>query len=264
MSLKANHHIIQLPKTAAPSKAIDPVAIAQAWITSLEGILSGVPEQYQRLSKVFHKESWWRDMLALQWDLRTLQDINKIEAFLRAYQPISQLSGLHLQDEGKYKPTLESPTAELHWVSSMFFFDTKVGKGAGMLRLTQDPNSGEWKAYSVYTSLQEFKNHAEPLGHKRAYGTIDSMPGGFGKGTWLERRQRKVNFEEEEPQVLVVGAGQSSPVIESEMITELTLTDLGQAGLNLGARLQSLGLSTLIVDKNNRVGDNWRNRYRVS
>lgn len=43
----------------------------------------------------------------------------------------------------------------------------------------------------------------------------------------------------------------------------LTLTS-GQAGLNLGARLQSLGLTALIIDKNNRVGDNWRNRYRVS
>lgn len=38
---------------------------------------------------------------------------------------------------------------------------------------------------------------------------------------------------------------------------------IGQSGLNLGARLQSLGLSCLIVDKNERVGDNWRQRYRV-
>lgn len=207
MSPKTNHHIIQLPKTAAPSKNIDPVAIAQAWITSLENVLSGAPEEYSRLSEIFHEESWWRDMLALQWDLRTLQDISKIETFLRAHQPNSQLSGLRLQDEGKYKPTLESPTTDLHWVSSMFFFDTKVGKGAGILRLTQDPDSRAWKAYSVYTSLQELKEHSEPLGHKRAYGTIESMPGGFDKGTWLERRKKKVNFEEEEPQVLVVGAG---------------------------------------------------------
>lgn len=207
MSLKANYHIIQLPKTAAPSKAIDPVAIAQAWITTLENILSGVSEGYSRLSEIFHEESWWRDMLALQWDLRTLQDISKIEAFLRAHQPNSQLSRFRLQDEGKYKPTLESPTVDFHWVSSMFFFDTKVGKGVGILRLTQDPSSGAWKAYSIYTSLQGFKDHSEPLGHKRAYGTIESMPGGFDKGTWLERRQKKVSFEEEEPQVLVVGAG---------------------------------------------------------
>jgi cation diffusion facilitator CzcD-associated flavoprotein CzcO len=38
---------------------------------------------------------------------------------------------------------------------------------------------------------------------------------------------------------------------------------LGQSGLNLGARLQALNISCLIVDKNERVGDNWRKRYRV-
>lgn len=37
----------------------------------------------------------------------------------------------------------------------------------------------------------------------------------------------------------------------------------GQAGLNMGARLQSLGVSCLVVDRNKRIGDNWRNRYRV-
>ena len=31
----------------------------------------------------------------------------------------------------------------------------------------------------------------------------------------------------------------------------------------MGARLQSLGVSCLIIDKNERVGDNWRHRYRV-
>lgn len=31
----------------------------------------------------------------------------------------------------------------------------------------------------------------------------------------------------------------------------------------MGARLQSVGLPCLIVDKNERVGDNWRHRYRV-
>lgn len=38
---------------------------------------------------------------------------------------------------------------------------------------------------------------------------------------------------------------------------------LGQAGLNTAARLQNIGVSNLIVDKNERIGDNWRKRYRV-
>lgn len=35
----------------------------------------------------------------------------------------------------------------------------------------------------------------------------------------------------------------------------------GQAGLAIAARLKMLGVKSLIVDKNKRVGDNWRNRY---
>ena len=35
----------------------------------------------------------------------------------------------------------------------------------------------------------------------------------------------------------------------------------GQSGLALGARLQALGLPYVIVDQNQRIGDNWRGRY---
>ena len=37
----------------------------------------------------------------------------------------------------------------------------------------------------------------------------------------------------------------------------------GQAGLNLAARLQALGVLCLIVDRQERIGDNWRHRYRT-
>lgn len=35
----------------------------------------------------------------------------------------------------------------------------------------------------------------------------------------------------------------------------------GQAGLTAAARLKALGVKTLIVDSNDRIGDNWRKRY---
>ena len=36
----------------------------------------------------------------------------------------------------------------------------------------------------------------------------------------------------------------------------------GQGGLTTAARLKQLGVPTLVIDKNGRVGDNWRKRYR--
>lgn len=35
----------------------------------------------------------------------------------------------------------------------------------------------------------------------------------------------------------------------------------GQGGLTTAARLKQLGVETLLVEKNSRIGDNWRNRY---
>ncbi|KAL1962858.1 hypothetical protein VTN77DRAFT_9133 [Rasamsonia byssochlamydoides] len=242
-----HNHIIALPNTPPiDNPSINPLEIAQQWLSSLETVLR--TQDFPRLRELFHTESWWRDALALQWDLRTIQGANRIEAFISQHQPQAQLSSFRLQDIGKYQPTLDEPEKDaglqLSWVVSMFFFETRVGRGAGVLRLTQENGgSRQWKAYTVYTSLQELKGFEEPLGPKRVYGTLGSMPGGSSKGTWLERRKKQLEFADEEPTVLVVGAGQS--------------------GLNIGARLQFLGVSTLIIDKNERIGDNWRKRYRT-
>ena len=43
--------------------------------------------------------------------------------------------------------------------------------------------------------------------------------------------------------------------------TDQSLSGAGQGGLTLAARLKQLGVEALIIDRNARVGDNWRNRY---
>ncbi|KAJ5291613.1 hypothetical protein N7478_000864 [Penicillium angulare] len=234
-----NPHIVTLPKTP-PTSTASPQAIIQQWFNALQTKLSQ-PDSID-LTNIFHSESWWRDMLALDWDMRTLHTASEIQDFLRKRQGQTNLSSFKLQDKGKWIPRVEQVVDGLTWLSSMFFFETAAGKGTGMVRLTQS-GDGHWKAYAIYTSLQELKGAEEPLGKRRAEGTTESMPGGLAGGTWIERRKRQQEFLDAEPTVLVVGAG--------------------QAGLNMGARLQNLGLSCLIVDKHERVGDNWRKRYRT-
>ena len=95
----------------------------------------------------------------------------------------------------------------------------------------------------IYTALQELRDGREIAGFRRPHGGNHSLKGGALEGNWYERRERQKEFLDEEPTVLVIGAGQS--------------------GLNMGARLQALGLSCLLIDKNERVGDNWRHRYRT-
>ena len=62
-------------------------------------------------------------------------------------------------------------------------------------------------------------------------------------GKWAEHRRKEMEFEGVEPYVVIIGAGQS--------------------GLGVGARLKFLDIPTLILDRNPRVGDQWRNRYEA-
>ncbi|VUC35020.1 unnamed protein product [Clonostachys rosea] len=235
-------HVIDLPETAPVTSVPNAWRVAHEWLSKLEAAFSS--GDFSKLGDLFNEDSWWRDIIALQWDFRTIHGREAIQNFLSQNKESGPLSNFRLHETGKFQPRLEivNEKTGFAWISSLFHFESPIGTGSGVLRLTQE-RPGVWKAFAVYTTLQTLKAHDEPLVEKRWYGTIDSMPGGLSKGTWSERRKRQVDFLDEDPQVLVVGAGQS--------------------GLNIAARLQSLGLSVLVIDKNDRVGDNWRNRYRT-
>jgi hypothetical protein len=207
----SQNHIVQLPAAARLSskESINPGDIAQEWLTALQSALqSSSSSSASSYENLFHPDGWWRDHLALQWDFRTLRSAASISSFLAEFQPTAKLSNLTLQTEGKYVPHVSSPENQLDFVASMFFFESHAGRGTGILRLLRDEGAtGEWKAYAVYTSLQELKGAEEPLGPKRVYGTLDSMPGGLAGGTWAERRKKQAEFVGAEPVVLVVGAG---------------------------------------------------------
>ena len=81
----------------------------------------------------------------------------------------------------------------------------------------------------------------ETIGEARPTGEAYSRD--FLGPNWLDQRQSAIAFADRNPAVLVVGGG--------------------QAGLSLAARLTQLNVDTLIVDREQRVGDNWRNRYHA-
>ena len=92
------------------------------------------------------------------------------------------------------------------------------------------------------TTLQELKGFEE----KKRENRIKGVEHGAHKDrkTWLEARQeeeRTLGFAKQ-PYAVVIGGG--------------------QAGIILGARLKKLGVPAIIVEKNPRPGDSWRNRYK--
>lgn len=236
-------HIVALPKSQPQGvsytpASIDSTAIITQWLAKLEAILTSM--NISALPTVFLPHCWWRDTLTLTWDFRTIRDIEPLQEYLTKSLAQSKIFNMKPRTEGTFGPSVKTPVDGVKWVESMFDFETRVGRGSGMVRLVVDAN-GEWKGYMVYTSLQELKGFEEAKGARRPHGGSNSLGGGETRGNWQEQRERQREFVDGDPDVLVIGAG--------------------QAGLCIGARLQHLGVETLIIDKNDRVGDNWRKRY---
>lgn len=219
--LTISPHTIDLPKfgktVPLPEQSpSNPNAVASQWISKLESVLAS--KDTSRLASIFHPDCWWRDTLAFQWDLRTVHGLDKLTEFIGKHQETAQISNLRLHQNGQFAPSLAKPMEGLEWIESMFDFETKTGRGSGMLRVVQGAD-GIWKGYMMYTVLKELKGAEEIAGYRRPHGGNNSLLGGAIKGNWQDRRQRQHEFLDGEPQVLIVGAGMQSPSPIVKMVT---------------------------------------------
>lgn len=206
----AERHTIQLPSAPltppilhlGAKKEESPLQIAQQYITKLEAILSS--NDVSALPSVMHADSWWRDMLTFSWDMRTIHGLDNISNYFTANLAPTAPYNLRLRETGKFAPGISSPIKGLEWLESMFDFETKVGRGSGMIRLVQG-SDGVWKGYMMYTALQELKGFEEGKGDKRPHGSKEFD---VEQGNWQERRDKEKEFVDSEPDVFVVGAGE--------------------------------------------------------
>jgi len=210
--------------------------VAGTWLADLDRALAA--RDADAAAGLFLADGWWRDLLALTWDLRTFHGGERIRGMLTQRLAPSGLTGLALT-EGK-PPQLAEPAEGVRWVEAFFDFETAVGRGRGVVRLMPAGDGGGWRAWTLLTALQELRGHEEPLGPRRPVGVEHGEH--RDRETWLDRRRREHAFADRDPRVLVVGAG--------------------QGGLTIAARLRQLGVDTLVIERNARVGDNWRRRYR--
>ena len=177
-------------------------------------------------------ESYWRDVLALTWTIQTVGGSGTVAEALastRAMKP----SGFAL-DRARTSPRVTT-RAGTQSTEAFFKFETAVGGCNGVVRLVGA------KAWTVMTALNEIKGHEERTGKRRPTGQSHSRD--FRGPNWLDQRKSAATYQDHDPVVLVVGGG--------------------HAGLSVAARLTQLGIDTLIVDRESRIGDNWRNRYHA-
>lgn len=198
-------------------------------------------QHMQDIDQYFVKDCWLRDFLCFSWDFRTLHGIDSVRDFLLERTPETKVFDLICRRSRPLEPTIKEAAPGLQWLESLFDFKTSIGWGSGVIRLVQDPESvirHGLKVFAISFMLQGLNGHEERIRSLRPQGTEDNQ----GNSNWLDARQKERDFVESEPAVLIIGAGQS--------------------GLNTAARLKQLGVPTLIIDRNERIGDNWRLRYK--
>jgi putative flavoprotein involved in K+ transport len=205
---------------------IAPTKQATAWLESLAKALSA--GDVASAANLFVDDCYWRDLLTFTWNVTTMEgreDIaDMLQATLATTMPTAwQLTGEATSDEG----TIEA------W----FTFETTAAWGQGILRLR------DGRCRTLFTAMSDLKGFEERKGATRPLGVRHKADA--ERETWSEARARETRElgVSEQPYCLVIGGG--------------------QGGIMLGARLRQLGVPTIVIEKNARPGDSWRNRYRT-
>jgi cation diffusion facilitator CzcD-associated flavoprotein CzcO len=205
----------------------------ERWLAAFESALNS--RDLAQIGDLFHQDCHWRDILAFTWDLSASEGRENVAGALAAAQASTAARQFHLPP-GR-KPPKQTRRLGRECIEVIFEFTTAVGRGAGIIRLSDD--DGAMKAWLLSTALEELEGFAEKVGDNRPTGAAYSR--NFGGNNWEDIRQKATAYDDHEPTVLVIGGA--------------------QAGLSIAARLNQLGVDTLVVEQWPRIGDSWRKRY---
>ncbi len=211
---------------------------ANRWLADFERAISG--SDFVSFETLFRGDSHWRDLLAFTWRIQTVSGVENIVEALKIYGGSAEASGFGT--DGLRTPPRLVTRVGTEVIEAIFRFETAYGPANGVLRLIRDGDDYDTvKAWTLLTALDEIDGFEATIGKARPTG--ESFSRDFQGPNWLDHRQSAVAYADRDPTVLVVGGG--------------------HAGLSIAARLTQLTVDTLIVDRETRIGDNWRTRYHA-
>jgi putative flavoprotein involved in K+ transport len=206
----------------------------QTHCTSLDTVLGRLNDALERgdaaaAAALFQADSYWRDLVAFTWNIRTVEGPDQILDMLEAQLPQVRPANFR-QDPAE--TTIANGNVTEGWIE----FETETGRGYGHIRLK------DGLIWTLLTTLYELKGHEEPKGLRRPKGAEHGHD--RNRKTWTEKRKAEAAElgYTTQPCVVIIGGG--------------------QGGIGLGARLRQLGVPTIIIEKNARPGDSWRKRYK--
>ncbi len=204
-----------------------PQGALAALVADLERAL--VAQDGAAVADLFLQTGYWRDLAAFTWNLKTCEGRDQIAAMAKAQLPKIAPKSLVL-DPSEQVSHADGVTEG--WLA----LETATGRGQGYIRMK------DGRIWTLLTTLHELKGHEEPRKLRRPMGAEHGHDP--ERRTWKEKRLEeaaRLGYEDQ-PYVLVIGGG--------------------QGGIALGARLRQLSVPTIVIDKNPRPGDQWRNRYK--
>jgi putative flavoprotein involved in K+ transport len=183
----------------------------------------------QAAAALFATDCYWRDLVTFTWNIKTMEGRAAVADMLDA-------TLLRVKPMGWRVAEGEVATDDGGILTAWISFETAVARGYGLIRIR------DGLIWTLLTSMVELRGHEEPAGFDRPLGVAHGAS--KTRQTWKESREDEAKSlgYTTQPYVLIVGGG--------------------QGGIALGARLRQLGVPTIIVEKNDRPGDSWRNRYK--
>ncbi len=198
---------------------------ASAWLAKFGAALG--KNDPDAVAELFDDDCYWRDLVTFTWNICTQEGKAAVKKMLDA----------RLADVAPDSFTLEGEATEADGVTDAWFtFETRLARGRGHLRLKGD------KAWTLLTTMVELKGFEEKTGTHRTRGAEHGVQ--KHRKSWLEQRREEeatLGYTEQ-PYVVIIGGG--------------------QGGIILAARLRRQGVPAIIIEKNARPGDSWRNRYK--
>ena len=207
--------------------------IAERWVRAFDTALRARSEQ--ALSECFADDSHWRNLFGISWYFATFSGRATLVRELRARS--RDVAATNFRIDTALLVPRRSVVAGRGVIETVIRFETSYGPGFGAVRLLPSPGGGV-QAWTISTTLDFDRICAARDGEREATSHIRD----FAEADWIERRREHATYRDRDPDVLVVGGGHT--------------------GISAAVEVQRLGLSALVVDREERIGDNWRLRYR--
>ncbi|OAP65007.1 hypothetical protein AYL99_00979 [Fonsecaea erecta] len=185
----------------------------------------------------------WRDVFALTGTLRTIYSADSItKAWTETCESRLACDFAPIKDSAK--PTRLDK--DIGWVNVSFTFRNRGSPAStcrGILSLVLE-DDGHWRIWLIRTILEQLEGCED----------VDILP-------VVQEMSNGVNGNHLHTNGVNGTHTGTNGSVRPPSDYDCVVVGAGQAGLGSAGRLQSLGISYVVLDKNAQIGDNWMTRY---